>query len=208
VWCKVPKPSKPVQFDLDRDVWERQPRESDKAWAAFCYYRDMEPRSTRKAAVALGKSGSMVSQWSHRWRWQDRIRAWDNHLNGIYQAEREKAQKEMAKNHIKLAKGVQAKVAQRLQSLQPQDISAGEMGRLLDVAVKIERLASGVPTEHTKTEVEGQVNIKHEYGVAARIFADDEARQLYLALMARLYMVEPDPSGPRDAREPGEVEIL
>jgi len=168
----------------------------------------MEPRSTRKAAVALGKSGSMVSQWSHRWRWQDRIRAWDNHLNGIYQAEREKAQKEMAKNHIKLAKGVQAKVAQRLQSLQPQDISAGEMGRLLDVAVKIERLASGVPTEHTKTEVEGQVNIKHEYGVAARIFADDEARQLYLALMARLYMVEPDPSGPRDAREPGEVEIL
>jgi len=202
------KSEKPVQLSLDREVWDRQPRETTPAWQTFIHYRDMEPRSLRKVAETLGKTLSVIAHWSQRWRWQERVIAWDNHLNSVYQAEREKGQKEMAENHIKLSKGIQAKVAQRLRTLRPEDMSAGDLARLLDVAVKIERLASGAPTEHTKTEIGGQMNIKHDFSVATKIFEDAEARQLYLALMAKLYMVEPDPDGPRHAQGPGEIDIL
>jgi len=142
------KSEKPVQLSLDREVWDRQPRETTPAWQTFIHYRDMEPRSLRKVAETLGKTLSVIAHWSQRWRWQERVIAWDNHLNSVYQAEREKGQKEMAENHIKLSKGIQAKVAQRLRTLRPEDMSAGDLARLLDVAVKIapdfsERVRSG-----------------------------------------------------------------
>lgn len=76
------------------------------------------------------------------------------------------------------------------------------------MAVKIERLALGAHTEHTKAEVDGQVTVKHLFSVAAKIFEDAEARQLYLALMARLYMVESNPGGPLDALELGEIDVI
>lgn len=202
------KSDKPVQLSLDREVWERQPKESTPAWQAFIHYRDMETRSQRKVAATLDKAPSIISHWGRRWKWQERVIAWDNHLNSVYQTEREKGQKEMAENHVKLSKGIQAKVAQRLRTLRPEDISPGDLSRLLDVAVKIERLALGAHTEHTKAEVDGKVTVKHEFGVATKIFEDTEARQLYLALMAKLYMVEPNPDGPRDTPELGEIDVI
>jgi len=202
------KSDKPVQLALDREVWERQPRETDSAWQAFINYRDNQPRSIRKTAVRLDKGDTIVGLWSRRWRWVERVVAWDNHLNALYLNERMKAQKEMAHRHIKLAEAIQTKVATKLLNLTPEQMTAGDTARLLDVAVKIERLALGAPTDHTKTEVEGQVSIKHEYSVAARIFSNEKARQLYLALMAQLYMVEPEPSGFRDVVPLGEVEII
>lgn len=202
------KSDKPAQLSLDREVWERQPKESTPAWQAFIHYRDMETRSQRKVAATLDKAPSIIAHWGRRWKWQERVIAWDNHLNGVYLSQREKGQKEMAENHIKLSKGIQAKVAQRLRTLRPEDMSAGDIGRLLDVAVKIERLAMGAPTEHSKAEIDGQVSLKHDFSVATKIFADAEARQLYLALMAKLYMVEPDPGGPRHVQVPGDTGIL
>jgi hypothetical protein len=196
------------QFNTDREIYERQARETDQAWKAFLHYRNSESRSLNNTAAALTKGDSIIKQWSMKWRWVERVNAYDRYLDQSYRDAQAKKRKQMADRHVKLSEAIQTKVATKLLNLSPSDMTAGDTARLLDVAVKIERLAMGAPTEHLKTEIEGQVSVKHEYDVAARIFSDTEARQLYLALMARLYVVEPDPSWPRDAREPGEVEIL
>jgi len=62
-------------------VFERQPRESAKAFAAFSVYRDMGPeRSLAAVAEKLGKSKVMMEKWSRKFHWPARVAAHGAHL--------------------------------------------------------------------------------------------------------------------------------
>lgn len=63
-------------------VFERQPRESAKAFAAFSLYLAMGPERRSLAAVAekLGKSKVMMEKWSHKFDWSARVAAHGAHL--------------------------------------------------------------------------------------------------------------------------------
>jgi hypothetical protein len=66
--------------DLDRPLWERQPGESTKAWAAFCTYRDLgKSRGIRGAAAAIGKAPRQLDTWSSKFGWVKRAAAFDSH---------------------------------------------------------------------------------------------------------------------------------
>jgi hypothetical protein len=67
-------------------TWERQPGESDRAFAAFAAYRDLGarrslnevcrqlyPTQTGRKRAATGR----VQHWSRAHRWVERARAWD-----------------------------------------------------------------------------------------------------------------------------------
>jgi len=56
-----------------------QPGEPGTSFAGFVLYREMAPgqRSIREVARRLGKSESLVSRYSGRWRWVARVEAWD-----------------------------------------------------------------------------------------------------------------------------------
>lgn len=66
--------------------WERQPNESEEAYAAFLAYRDMGvKRSLRSMGQEGDKRGSFqkrCGRWSSKWRWVDRSAAWDNRIQG------------------------------------------------------------------------------------------------------------------------------
>src|SRR5437773_8905420 len=112
-------------------------------------------RSLRKMAKD-GKCGAQVGQlerWSSRWRWVERCQKYDDHLLHQDRLCREKARKDMATRHAKIAvlgqnlvvKGIEKLVADVEQG--KRDLTASDASRLLDVAVKIERLSRGEPTE-------------------------------------------------------------
>jgi hypothetical protein len=71
-----------------KQAWDRLPGEPDKAWAAFCSYRDM-PVSGRsiKAAQELQTGKKLKTRqpsrhwlsWSSKWNWVARARACDAH---------------------------------------------------------------------------------------------------------------------------------
>lgn len=65
--------------------WDRQPGESDKAFAAFCAYRDLGPdRTHEKTREKLGKNSGylrVLEAWSGRFRWMDRAAAFDAELD-------------------------------------------------------------------------------------------------------------------------------
>jgi len=138
------------------EIWERQKNESSKAYAAFCVYRDLGPeRSLEKVRQNLDKprTRKWLGDWSVKHNWVERANAYDDYLERKKREEKEKAILEMAERHAKLAMAFQQRVAQRLQQIDPAELSPSDMAKWLDVATKLERLARGEPTEIGKQEV-------------------------------------------------------
>jgi len=61
-----------------RQVWQRMPQESAKAYAAFSKYRDMaERRTMARVAEMSGCSSQNVERWARRWAWTQRTYEYD-----------------------------------------------------------------------------------------------------------------------------------
>ena len=62
-------------------AFERQPRETSKAFAAFSAYLGMGPeRSLAAVGAKLGKSKVMMEKWSRKYDWPARVQAHGAHL--------------------------------------------------------------------------------------------------------------------------------
>ena len=62
-------------------VFEQQPRESAKAFAAFKTYLELGPeRSLAAVAEWHGKSKTMIERWSRRFDWPARVAAHAAHI--------------------------------------------------------------------------------------------------------------------------------
>ena len=149
--------------------FEQRPGESDKAFAAFAMYLSMgAQRATAAVAKQLAKSEQLVRRWSARWQWLDRVAA---HAEYLSRVEREATEA--------LARGKSAEWLTRQQTLRETEwemhekcIAAARRGlaaymerekvyanlsdiaRMLEIASKLGRLATGMPTD--KTEITGE----------------------------------------------------
>lgn len=78
----------------DRQAWDRLPGETDKAFEAFRIYLELgtRDRSYTNVAKALGrKSVRWLKTWGVKYKWGDRVAAWDDHCHAIRAEELEKA---------------------------------------------------------------------------------------------------------------------
>ena len=132
------------------EIWERLPGESSKAYEAFCIYRDLGvDRSIEKTAKSRLKPGSFswLRNWSSKYNWVERARAYDDYLEREKRKEQEKAILEMVERHTKEAMALQQKALERLKSLDPNELSTRDVLNYLMEAMKLERLSRGEPTE-------------------------------------------------------------
>jgi len=164
--------------DDEKQPWDRLTGESSKAYAHFCLYRDMGVNRSIRQLPSVSGCTSVVRQlnrWSSRWRWVERSQCYDDHLQYQDRLRQEKDRKDMLTPHGKIAvlgqnlvvKGIEKLLADVEQG--KRDLSASDASRLLDVAVKIERLSRGEPTEIS------ELGGSDEHPVRVRI--EDRARQ-------------------------------
>lgn len=149
--------------------FEQQPKESNKAFAAFALYLSQGPeRSTAAVGKALGKSEGLIERWCARWQWRDRVNAYATHLAKV---EREATE---ALARAKSAEWLtrQEKLREREWAMHEKCLAAAEraltafmerekvyanladIARILEVASKLGRLACGMATD--KTEITGE----------------------------------------------------
>jgi hypothetical protein len=130
-------------------LWYRQTNESHQAYEAFSTYRDMGPaRSLKKVCEALDKSWGLISRWSGRWYWVDRVEAFDAEENFEYA---KRLQMERVKNNIKaleVTQTFQDKVVERLETMNPNNLTPHEMARWVQVSFQIQRAIAGETTEN------------------------------------------------------------
>lgn len=127
----------PVPLDRSREIWYRQPGETDKAYDEFVAYRDSESRRVRDYSNGFHNSV--------RWSWQERVRAWDRHLNAQEAEKMIRYRLDMNERHRAIGRLAQTRAAQWLSGLTDEDVrrmKAGEVMKMLEVATTLERTAA------------------------------------------------------------------
>ncbi len=120
--------------------WERQQGESEKAFEAFTVYRDLgNARTISAVSEKLSKSRQLLSRWKAKWKWEERVRAYDNDLVNQAKAKAEKDIKDMTGRHIKIAMQLQAKALEALTSLDIENMSAKDLLQYIKEATALER---------------------------------------------------------------------
>ncbi|MGD0128270.1 MAG: hypothetical protein ABSF46_23145 [Terriglobia bacterium] len=141
----------------NREPWERQPRESSKAYAHLSIYLEMGiSRSLNKVASdpKCTSKRRQLSRWSSKYKWVQRSLAFDDDQRRQEREAQRKEHNEMLKRHARLAMLGQSLVVdtlrKRLQEAQENPtkmLSVSDASRLLDVSVRVERLSRGLPSE-------------------------------------------------------------
>ena len=152
--------------------WEPLETETAQQYAAFIVYRDLGPRRTMRAAAAkyydLGeakdvdpKSGKIrnFERWSSANRWVARAEEWDVYLQHKADLDEVEAIKAMRERHVNITTVMQSKAIQYLNTITDADLkrmTPDTAMRMLDLAIKNERLARGVPdTIQAQTNADG-----------------------------------------------------
>jgi hypothetical protein len=139
--------------------FEQQPRESDKAFAAFSLYLSLgAERSTRAVGEQLGKSEGLIERWSAKFDWRSRVAAHAAHLaiverEAIETVARGKAA-EWANRETKLRETewamherAIAASEKALDAFMDKDkvyANLADIARMLEIASKLGRLATGL----------------------------------------------------------------
>lgn len=151
----------------DRNPWERQPGESDQAFAGFVAYRNLGlQRTLQKATKVLDKKpgySQVMGDWSRKFGWVKRTTSWDIHQDRETQEAQLEAKRQAAQNmvhrHLQISTNLQRFASVELArwlhkiggdtdnpsthsapSLTPKDIQV-----LMDYAIKLERLNRDKP---------------------------------------------------------------
>jgi len=172
-----------MEIKVMSEAFERLPKESDKAFAAFAMYLSLGPeRSLAAVGRKLGKSKVLMERWSAKYNWTSRVQAHAAHLTIV---ERE-ATEALARGKSAEWLTRQTAVREREWRLHEKCIAAAEkalgafmerdkvyanhsdIARMLEIASNLGRLATGMPTERTEVTGENGGPIQVEFEVALR----------------------------------------
>src|SRR5215831_11422536 len=150
-------------------LFEQQPKESSKAFAAFSLYLSLGPqRSLAAVGQKLGKSGTVIERWSSKFDWINRVQAHAAHMAVV---EREATEALARASAVEWGKR-QQEVRQEEWEMHTEAIRAGrealkrfyekgkgatlgDIARMLELASKLGRLATGL-SEKPEASEEGR----------------------------------------------------
>jgi hypothetical protein len=145
--------------------WEQQDAESGVEYLVFTHYRDQGPeRSLIRTATHMKRNRSLISRWARKFRWASRAKDYDRYCDKVRLDKQRKELEEMGERHARIAMLAQTRVLAALQSMKAEAMPPQAVVSMLDVAVRVERLARGVATQ--STEVTGKGGAPLEIGEA------------------------------------------
>lgn len=135
------------------EPWERLNGESRQSFEAFVHYRDQgAERTLRETARALGKSTTLIERWSAKHHFVARAEAWDLEKDRLWRATQVASRREVGRRQLQIANAIQGRIISAIQALDPTKMNARDLAYVLDVTVRVQRLALG---QGEKIEVTG-----------------------------------------------------
>ena len=171
-------------------IFEQQPRESNKAFAAFSLYLSLGPeRSTAEVAKKLAKSEQLVRRWSAKFAWTDRVAAHGAHYAIIEReaveavarskaAEWEKRETQLRETEWAMHERAIAAAKRGLDAYMDKDkvyANLADIARMLEIASKLGRLATGLGTDGERRAGDDLPALRVEVTVALeKIYGEPE----------------------------------
>ena len=164
----------------DGNLWERQSGETAKAYAAFLLYRDLPAidRSIVTAVAQHRRNGGKASvrnweAWSSRYDWRERAAEHDSNLASRRRERREKELDRAQDDTVTLVRAALAKVAERIQGMNPEELAAGQIPSALRTLVELEFKALGYEDRVALTGKDGgPVKTQHIFQPSKEVWDD------------------------------------
>jgi hypothetical protein len=161
---------------LPYESWERMTGESGAAFAAFCAYRDCGlERNIRKAIentlkgcekdeAIIAKRYRVWRNYSCQYRWQERAAEFDRHIEHLKQTELRKTIEAQGEMHREVTGKMLDVVKKKLDTMNPAELSQGNLTEWVQTAIKAEREAAGLVNTNGKTETkQGELNFAPDF---------------------------------------------
>jgi len=157
---------------LPFESWERLSGESSSAFAAFCAFRDFgSERNIRKAVETVetdeGVRAKRYRQWRNwavQYRWKERVEDFDNYIEKLKQKELRKTIEAQGELHRKVTGKMLEVVSKKLDSMNPEELTQGNVTEWVQTAIKAEREAAGLVAESVKPEAkQGNLNFVSDF---------------------------------------------
>lgn len=161
--------------------FEQQPRESNKAFAAFSLYLSLgAERSTREVGKQLGKSEGLIERWAAKFDWRSRVAAHGAHLaiverDAIEAAARGKAaewesrEQKLRETEWAMHERAIAAAKRGLDAYMEREkvyANLADIARMLEIASKLGRLATGLGTDGERRKGDELPAVRVEVTVA------------------------------------------
>ena len=158
------------------ESWERLDGESPLAFSAFCVYRDMGlERNIRKAVdlsfgavektdLNLERRYRVWRNWATAFRWRERGADFDRYVEKLRQGELRKTIEAQGEKHREVTGKMLDVVSKKLDCMNPEDLSQGNVSEWVQTAIKTEREAAGLFSADNKTETkQGELNFVSDF---------------------------------------------
>lgn len=137
---------------LGQDPWVKLPMETPLQYERFKIYRDMVPkeRTMLKVANITGVCERNITDMASNGYWRLRAECWDREVDRQAELQFLEAKRVSARKQAALGQKLQLAASRGADVLLTGvvEMSAGEVARLADTGVKIERLAMDKATSH------------------------------------------------------------
>jgi len=157
---------------LPFESWERLDGESGAAFAAFCVYRDLgADRNIRKAVESAEKDEAVRAKrykvwrnWSTAYRWRERSADYDKYIERLKQSELRKTIEAQGEKHREVTGKMLDVVSKKLDTMNPAELTQGNVAEWVQTAIKAEREAAGLVTGNDKAEPkQGELNFVSDF---------------------------------------------
>lgn len=119
--------------------------ETAKAFRAFEVYRDMgADRTLERVAATVPVRLPSVKDWSSKFEWQARVRAYDEHVAARAADKAVESAASVRARQAQHAKAIQFRAMQKFATVTPEGMSVGEATRAWQVGAEVERKALGI----------------------------------------------------------------
>lgn len=162
-------------------LFEQQPRESNKAFAAFSLYLSLGPeRSLAVVSQKLQKSVTMLGRWSSKFDWPGRLKAYATHLAIVEReaieavarskaAEWEARKQKLLETEWEYHERAIAAAKRGLDAYMEREkvyANLADIARMLEIASKLGRLATGLGTDGDRRKGDELPAVRVEVTVA------------------------------------------
>jgi uncharacterized short protein YbdD (DUF466 family) len=158
-------PNSALAAMLPFESWERIKGETALAYSAFCTFRDCGSERTIRKAVegSLQRSGEkdvneqgkryrVWRNWSTLFRWRERANDYDRYMEKLKQNEIRKTIKAQGEMHRQVTGKMLGVVIKKLDMMNPDDLSNGNLTEWVQTAIKADHEATGLVAPNGKPE--------------------------------------------------------